>query len=58
MSNPLFLALSTAPIDSEELTPETIEAIREGEASLARGERISHADVLREFGLAPMGTNG
>jgi|ERR1700722_13651557 len=49
--DPLWLALAAAPMDDEELTPEVIASIEEARASIARGEGISHEEILREFGL-------
>lgn len=49
--DPVGLALALAPLDDEPLTEEDLAAIREGEAALARGEVISHADLKRELGL-------
>ncbi len=48
---PLSRSLAMAPVEEEELTPETAEALDSARASLARGEGISHEEVLREFGL-------
>jgi hypothetical protein len=47
---PLSRSLALAPFEDEELTEETIAALERAEASLARGEGISHEDILREFG--------
>ena len=52
--NPLMIknlseSLANAPIEDEELTPETIAAIKRANASLDRGEGISHEEILREF---------
>jgi hypothetical protein len=49
MVEPLSHSLASAPLDEEELTPETATALDQARASLARGERVSHEDVLREF---------
>jgi hypothetical protein len=49
MVEPLSRSLASAPLDEEELTPETATALDQARASLARGERVSHEDVLREF---------
>ena len=38
-------------MEEEEITPDTAAAIDRARASLARGEGISHEDVLHEFGL-------
>jgi hypothetical protein len=51
MVEPLSRSLATAPIEEEELTPETAAALDRSRASLARGEGISHQEVLREFGV-------
>jgi len=48
---PLSRSLALAPVDEEELTPETVAALDRAHASLVRGEGISHEEVLREFGL-------
>ena len=47
---PLSRSLATAAVEEEELTPETAAGLDRSRASLARGEGISHQDVLREFG--------
>lgn len=44
-------ALAAAPIEEEELTPETVAALNRASASLDRGEGVSHDAMLREFGL-------
>ncbi|HVP45117.1 MAG TPA: hypothetical protein VMT32_00990 [Bryobacteraceae bacterium] len=48
---PVSRSLAQAPVEEEELTPETTAALDRARASLARGEGIPHEDVLREFGL-------
>jgi len=48
---PLSHSMALAPTEDEDLTEETIAALERAEASLARGEGISHEEVLREFGL-------
>jgi hypothetical protein len=49
---PLRHSLSHAPVeDDEEITPDTAAALDGARASLARGEGISHEEILREFGL-------
>jgi hypothetical protein len=45
------VALANAPVDEEDLTPETAAALERARASLARGEGIPHEEILREFGL-------
>jgi hypothetical protein len=51
MVEPLARSLALAPVDEEEITPETAAALDRARASLARGEGIPHEEVLREFGL-------
>ncbi len=51
MIEPLARSLSLAPYEEEELTPETIAKLDRANASLDRGEGISHEEILREFGL-------
>lgn len=51
MVEPLSRSLATAPVEDEELTPETAAALDRARASLAHGEGVSHEEVLREFGL-------
>ena len=51
MVEPLSRALASAPVEEEEITPETAAALGRARASLARGEGIPHEDILREFGL-------
>jgi hypothetical protein len=52
MVEPLSRSLSLAPVEDEEITPETAAALDGARASLSRGEGIPHEDVLREFGLS------
>jgi len=51
MVEPLARSLALAPVEEEEITPETAAALDRARASLARGEGISHEEILREFGL-------
>jgi hypothetical protein len=48
-SDPLVLALMKAPIDDEPLTEEDLEAIREAEEEIARGESLPWETVREEF---------
>ena len=50
---PLELSLAHAPVEEEEITVETAAALDRARTSLARGEGIPHAEILREFGLNP-----
>ena len=52
MVEPLARSLALAPVEEEEITTETAEALARARASLARGESIPHEEILREFGLA------
>ena len=51
MVEPLARSLALAPVDEEEITPETAAALDQARASLVRGEGIPHEEILREFGL-------
>jgi hypothetical protein len=51
MVEPLSRSLASAPVEEEEVTPETAAALDRARASLARGEGIAHEEILREFGL-------
>ncbi len=51
MLEPLSRSLASAPVEEEEITPETAAALDRARASLARGEGIPHEDILREFAL-------
>jgi hypothetical protein len=51
MVEPLSRSLAAAPVDEEEVTPETAAALDRARASLARGKGVPHEDILREFGL-------
>jgi hypothetical protein len=51
MIEPLSRSLAVAPVEDEEITPETAEALDRAKASLTRGEGIPHEEILREFGL-------
>ena len=48
---PLARSLALAPMEEEEITPETAAALQRARASLARGEGIPHEEIRREFGL-------
>ena len=52
MVEPLFRSLALAPVEEEEITPDTAASLDRARASLARGEGIPHEEVLREFGLS------
>jgi hypothetical protein len=46
---PLSRSLAMAPVEDEELTPETLAALNRSNAQLDRGESVSHEEILREF---------
>jgi hypothetical protein len=50
---PLRQSLAQAPVEEEEITEGTAAALDRARASIARGEVIPHAEILREFGLNP-----
>ena len=51
VAEPLARSLALAPVEEEEITPETAAALDRARASLARGEGVPHEEILREFGL-------
>ncbi len=53
MVEPLARSLALAPVEDEEITPETAAALDRARASLDRGEGIPHEEIMREFGLNP-----
>jgi hypothetical protein len=50
MVEPLAASLAKAPVEEEELTPETAAALDRARASLARAKGVPHEDIVREFG--------
>ena len=51
MLDPVDRALANAPYDDEPVSEEEARDIAEARASYARGEAVSHDEVLAEFGL-------
>jgi hypothetical protein len=51
MVEPLARSLALAPVEDDEITPETSAALERSRASVARGEGVPHEEILREFGL-------
>jgi len=49
MVQPLSRSLASAPMEEEEITPDTAAALERARASLARGKGIPHEDLQREF---------
>ena len=50
MLEPLSRSLASAPVEEEEITPETAAALDRARASLARGEGIPHEDIRPRCG--------
>ena len=48
---PLARSLALAPVEEEDITPETATALDHARASPARGDGIPHEEILREFEL-------
>ena len=46
---PLSRSLAMAPVEEEELKPETMAALNRASAQLDLGESVSHEELLREF---------
>jgi hypothetical protein len=51
MVEPLARSLALAPVEEEEITPETAAALDRARHSLGRGEGIPHEEIVRQFGL-------
>ncbi len=51
MIDPFTRSLALAPVEEEEIAPEAAAALDHAGASLARGEGVSHEEILSEFGL-------
>jgi hypothetical protein len=50
-SDPMLVSMLNAPPDDEPYTDQQRVEDAEAEASIARGEGVSHDEILREFGL-------
>ena len=51
MTDPVARSLTNAPVDDEPVPAAEATALDDAHASIARGEGISHDEILREFGL-------
>jgi hypothetical protein len=51
MVEPLARSLALAPVEEDEISPETAAALDRARASLANGEGIPHEEIVREFGV-------
>ena len=52
MVEPLERALALAPVEDDELTPETVAALEAARTSLDRGEGVAYEEIRRELGLS------
>lgn len=50
MTDPVARSVVNAPIEDEEITPETAAALDAARASLDRGQGVPHEEILRQFG--------
>jgi len=50
MIDPVARSIANAPVDDEEILPQTAAELDAAHASIARGEGISHEHILRQFG--------
>jgi hypothetical protein len=50
MIDPLARSIADAPVENEEILPQTAVELDAAHASIARGEGISHDEILRQFG--------
>lgn len=53
MIDPVARSIANAPVEDEEITPETAARLDDARASIERGEGIPHDEILRELGLTP-----
>ena len=51
MAEPLSRSRAVAEVEDEEITADMAASLDRARASLARGDGISHEEILREFGL-------
>ena len=52
MTDPVARSLASAPVETEPISEKEAAELDEAHAAIARGEGISHEEILREFGLA------
>lgn len=50
MLDPLARSIATAPVEEEEILPQTATELDAAHASIARGEGIPHEEIRRQFG--------
>jgi hypothetical protein len=53
MLDPIARSIANAPIEAEEITPQTATELDRAKASIDGGKGIPHEDILREFGVTP-----
>ena len=49
--DPMARALAGAAVEGQSISSDEAEGLDQAQASLKKGEGISHEDILREFGL-------
>lgn len=50
MIDPVARSIANAPVEEEQILPETAAELDAARASIARGEGTSHEEILRQFG--------
>jgi hypothetical protein len=50
MIDPVARSIADAPVEDEEIFPQTASELEAAHESIARGEGTSHQEVLRQFG--------
>jgi len=58
MVEPLARSLALAPVEEEEITPDTAAALDRARISLPRGEGIPHEQILAEFASETVSEDG
>ena len=50
MIDPVARSIAEAPVEDEEILPQTAAELDAAHAAIARGEGIPHEEILRQFG--------
>ncbi|HEX3376993.1 MAG TPA: hypothetical protein VHS29_09055 [Candidatus Acidoferrales bacterium] len=53
MIDPMLRSNADAPIEDEEILSQTAVELDDAHASIARGEGVSHEEILSKFGMKP-----
>jgi hypothetical protein len=53
MIDPMLRSIADAPIEDEEILSQTAAELDAAHASIARGEGVSHEEILSKFGMKP-----